>query len=550
MKRKGMFRIPIVFFLSLAANAVCMANSPLSLPPDSDAMNQSSQVLQATSGPRTSPFEPPKENDISFVTDDAPKLDTGCIFSSLGPIEFDIEITRHVGELNNNGTLKNAGALVSAGLLSKKATLVIPAFDVDSDANPSPPFLPEQDRVLFNGEEIGFLSGENNTWKLNTFQIDISKVKFANRAAVGSEPKGAANRVTIEIDVGNSPTQVWCTSVDWGSAGFKAMSPIILVHGNNSDGDFFRRQGFTETLMQQNLLFDDSINLPTTTIAANGSSLNGFIPDIVKSFGVDSVHLVAHSKGGLDSREYLAKFQPTNEQSFTVLSYNTLSTPHNGSVGADLLVLRDQAAIQAAETEFADFPTFTETVINQVGTDAGTPNLTTGFTATFNTTNLPLISNNIIVNTVAADADRNGNDEIDRDPDEYAALRAESQRLQDLDDEFFGQTQSRIAVNIPYQILRGTASVTLTLEQRTGFFGGERTVAILTGNPTPQPLGNDVLVTIPSGQGQNSVAARTSNTQVFEGANGRNHSDVADRGVAQTVVPWIIGAEKKNGDLK
>lgn len=505
---------------------------------------------QQASGPRTSPFEPPEENDRSFVTDAAPKLDTGCIFSSLGPIVFDIEIDRHVGELNPDGTLKHAAALVAAGLLSEKANLIMPAFDVDSEATPPPPFLPEQDRVLFNGEEIGFLSGTNNTWKLNSFQIDIAKVKFAARGAIGNRPAAAKNTVAIEIDVGNFPTQVWCTSIDWGAGDFKAMSPILLVHGNNSDGGFFQRQGFTQALESRNLLFDNSINMATSPIAANGATLDGLIPNLVASFGVDSVHLVAHSKGGLDSREYLASFQPRHDDDFKVLSYSTLSTPHDGSVGADLLIQRDRALQQTTELDFNGFPAFTATVANRLpGADAGTPDLTTWSTSAFNAANLPRVSGDIIFNTVAADADQNGNERIDDNPDEYLELRQESADLQNLHNQ--SQLLARTGVNVAYQILRRVAGVNLMFEQRRRFgVGPRRTVAVLTAVPNPQELGNDVLVTIPSGQGTASVAGRTANTRVFQGAQGRNHSSVANEGVGDVVAGWIIQAERQEGDLR
>ena len=36
----------------------------------------------------------------------------------------------------------------------------------------------------------------------------------------------------------------------------------------------------------------------------------------------------------------------------------------------------------------------------------------------------------------------------------------------------------------------------------------------------------------------------------FVGANGRNHSDVADDGVAATVIPWMRAAERSRGDLR
>ena len=92
----------------------------------------------ATAGPRTSPFEPQKESDRNFVTDAGNKLDTGCIYRSSGPIEFDIDVTRYLGPLNPDGTLANADDLIKAGVLGPTATLTMPGFDVDSSAAATP----------------------------------------------------------------------------------------------------------------------------------------------------------------------------------------------------------------------------------------------------------------------------------------------------------------------------------------------------------------------------------------------------------------------------
>jgi hypothetical protein len=139
---------------------------------------------------------------------------------------------------------------------------------------------------------------------------------------------------------------------------------------------------------------------------------------------------------------------------------------------------------------------------------------------------------------------------IDRSPDEYAELRAESADLTALDNERFGQTRTRIGVNAVYQVLRLTSDVTMTLRFDRRLFGPPKTVAVLTSVPNPTPLGNDVLVPIPSGQGVGGIAGRVKNTTTLTGAEGRNHSSVANAGVAMRVVPWIINIERTNGDLK
>lgn len=503
---------------------------------------------------RTSPFAPPEKNDTTFIVDDAQGLDTGCSFRSEGPLAFEIEVNRFVGEVNADGTLRDVNTLVTNGIISSKATLKLPAYDVDYDADISPYGNPERDVIKFNGVQIkrvgtneALLTGLNDTWILNEFTVPIEIIKFPEKAQIGNATIPRMNTITIDIDQANTDL-FWCTSVDWAALSFKAISPVVLIHGNNSDGGFFDRRGFTSILRARKIPFDNSINMPTSTVRTNGSRLNDYIPAIVKSFGVDSIHLVVHSKGGLDSREYLANFQPANDKNFKVLSYTSLSTPHNGSVLADLQVMRTLAALNASEVEFQGFPTFTKLVSENIPLDIGTINLTTDFTSAFNARNMPHLSKNIVINTVAADADQNNNGEIDRNPDEYSELRAESASLSNIDS--VSHALSRRAVNIPYQILRNTGGITLTYRTESKLFGGTRVVATLTSIPSQTALGNDALVTIPSGQGEGSIATRTTNTFTFTGAQGRNHSSVANAGVASTVIPWIIEVERAIGDMK
>jgi hypothetical protein len=58
----------------------------------------------------------------------------------------------------------------------------------------------------------------------------------------------------------------------------------------------------------------------------------------MNAFGAKKCHLVAHSKGGNDSREYLMRHMPT-EPDVKVLSLFTLSTPFHGTVLSDIIAL-------------------------------------------------------------------------------------------------------------------------------------------------------------------------------------------------------------------
>ena len=240
---------------------------------------------------------------------------------------------------------------------------------------------------------------------------------------------------------------------------------------------------------------------------------------------------------------------PAHEKELKILSYTTLSTPHNGSALADLLVQRDVAMAYAVQ-EFEGFPTFTESILKKKPTDVGQTNLTTAFTAALNARTVSAISRDTVFNTVAADADLNGNGEIDRSPDEYLELRNESAELRNIDASPGGEFVTRGLTDIPYQILRNTQSVGVRYETRTTLLGKNESVAIVIAYPTPQPLGNDVLVTIPSGQGEGSVASRVANTHVFSGSDRRDRSSVADGGVAATVARWLFDIERKTGGLQ
>jgi triacylglycerol esterase/lipase EstA (alpha/beta hydrolase family) len=511
---------------------------------------------------RTSPFDPPEDSDHSFSTDDAPKLDTGCIFRASGPIVFNIEIKRFVGELNSDGTLADADKLIASGALSKTAKLIMPGFDVDSSST-APGVQPERDRVSVNGEEVGFLQGVNNQWILNSFEIDIRKIKFAERGENGSPPSGGVNEIRIDIDTANT-TQAWCTSIDWGSAGFRALSPIILIHGNNSDDDFFVRQGFTQELDERALVYDNKVfgdsraNPTANFISVNTKILNDSIPRIARSIGAKTVHLVAHSKGGLDARSYLANFQPQHDKDFKVISLTTLSTPHDGSVLADLSIERSEAARQASlfGLEFEGFPAFTRQltfVDSQLGIDNGRRNLTTGFVTNFNNLNRQrLASSGTIFNTIAADMDLNSDGGVNRlFPDEFFHLRQESDSLSSIDSKTLGIVSTKIVDNL-YQILRKTRRVHVSYRDVIciPFTNICRRIYTLTSVDNATLLGNDSLVTIPSAQGAGSFRALTTNSFTFEGPNGRNHSNVANRGVAQRVLPWLFTADRTKGGLR
>jgi triacylglycerol lipase len=481
---------------------------------------------------RTSPFTPPEKNDSTFIVDDSPGLDTGCTYRSGGPLVFDIEITRFVGDVNQDGTLKDTSILSENGIIAKTATLTFPAFDVDYNGGGSG-VNPERDVITFNGVEIkragtaeSFLTGENNTWILNEFVVPIEIIKFPVRANSGNSPTPRKNTITIEIDqanIGNNlygTDEYWCTSVDWAALTFNAMPPVVLIHGNGSNGGFWDRRGFTQILNEKKIPYNNSINLPTTTVARNGETLKNDILNVAKTMGVQNIQIVAHSKGGLDTREFLSSYYPAlvKDKKLKIHNFITLSTPHRGSVGADYiraieLTRNFKLENENDRTKLAWWLTIGT---NQDAYNANA-NLTTQWTEEFNkTNNLP---KNINYKSVGADADINNNGHLERN--EYQEMIDESVLPNNFPDSIVNPR-----ANTAYNALGNFKNATIRDTGRDTGFPWHTPIYELVETPTSSFQENDMMVTV------NSAKFTFNFIKQFK----KNHATVADQEVAREVV--------------
>jgi pimeloyl-ACP methyl ester carboxylesterase len=505
---------------------------------------------------------PPIPDDRTFVLDTDTPLDTyRC--SSGTPFEFDIPVTRFAGPTNAAGNLTQINALKQHQLIGTHATLLLMCWDVDSSLA-LPGVKPEMDRVYFNGELVSslypgnslFLTGVSGGWSLNTFRIPIEKVCFPlSPGPSGLPPVPAYNQVRIEVDVANSPGH-WAVAVDWAALQIDAMSPIVFIHGLHQNGDFFQRRGFTLPLDERGLVMHNTMLLPTSSYDDCGDEIERRLPNVASEFGVDSLHLVCHSKGGLDTRAYLADYQRGHDAVFRVLSYTSLASPHDGSVLADMVVERAAAAQRSAAVEFQGFPAFTGLIASMIASDPGYEALQVAETFSFNMTNVPALPRNVVYNAVTGDIDVTGNGRIDLVPDEFADLRAEDASLRNIfNTPVVGPFLAQAGVNAAYLSLRGTQSLYVTTQTRID----GTIVAVIRGVPPPEPVMNDVLVSIASGLGSGTglgpnfgqrIFESGGHTYVFSGAQGRNHSNIADGGVAEVVLPWIADIERAKGDLK
>ena len=223
--------------------------------------------------------------------------------------------------------------------------LRLAVFDVDSSAGSST-VSPEVDTITFNSEDIGpggsqaTLTGVDQGWKVNQFEVPIELVKFArlgSREASGktAPADSALNKIVIRVDQANED-DTWCTAVDWVSLSFGAMSPWALVHGTNAQHDTWefavRGPSAVQHLQPLGVVFEHLIDLEKNGSAdLNALMLQERLSEIAEQFGVRNLHLITHSKGATDSRRMLNAYY-WDHLPFRVLSMFSIGTPSKGTI--------------------------------------------------------------------------------------------------------------------------------------------------------------------------------------------------------------------------
>lgn len=272
---------------------------------------------------------PPQEELGVYVVDSGPGLDTGCTFSSGGPLIISLPVPLVVSPnvLISDGRINPSklATIQQKGVIGSNARISMPVFDIDSNANVNN-IAPEIDIVSFNGKSLGTLQGADNRWTDTNLQVDIGDIKF-----------GQNNEIRVDIDTGNTGNK-WCMSVDWVSIEFDIAIPVVLAHGIAAQSDTWddaTAPGVLSTLDDYGVRYTRFSAKKNGTTATNANILNIKIQDFLDELKSDKVHVIAHSKGGLDTQN-LKALSP----SFEIKSLSTFSTPHLGSVAADLSVIK------------------------------------------------------------------------------------------------------------------------------------------------------------------------------------------------------------------
>lgn len=112
--------------------------------------------------------------------------------------------------------------------------------------------------------------------------------------------------------------------------------PVLLVHGV-----FFRDTKYLnywgripKYLMQNGTTLYYGSQDSARTVEASAKQLANRIQEITSTYGVEKVNIIAHSKGGLDSRYAISNLGIASQ----VASLTTINTPHHGCIFANYLL--------------------------------------------------------------------------------------------------------------------------------------------------------------------------------------------------------------------
>jgi hypothetical protein len=271
-----------------------------------------------------------RERDEVFVADTGGELDQ-YLFVDSSPLNFQLPITRHYGEVDGSGYLKYPYTMMSKGIIPEYALLFIRVYDVDNDYQGSD-VAPERDILRINGQVLyPSLSSGNNTWSTLTYRVPVTYLKFPAPGALGQLPTPAQNQIAIDIDTSNGGQVVWAVEVDWAGLVLPGVRPAALVNGilsGASAWDNFRH------MLDLNGLVSEPVEVGGwSSIADNTDTLLRELPRVKQKYGVERLNIIAHSKGGLDSRSYLRQRQDID----TLVQ---LGTPNRGSECANIPLAR------------------------------------------------------------------------------------------------------------------------------------------------------------------------------------------------------------------
>ncbi len=447
-------------------------------------------------------INPPEEKYGTYVLDTQLNPNSYCAYRRY---QFDLYIPPLVNDyvLNSNQQIDNQylNNMVSNNIISPQAEIRLPVFDIDSHGGSSN-IKPEVDRLSLNGKQIALLAGHNNQWTEDPITVPITEIKF-----------GQNNTFTVDVDIDNNE-QMWCMSVDWISIKFDIMPPVALLHGIDAQAstwDESTAPGVRSTLDELGIKYQAFNAQEHGSAKTNGTLLAQQIGNFLKPMQAENVHLIAHSKGGLDAKYSISQ---SNQYDFKALSLSTISTPHLGSVAADIRQLEELYTARWYRNEADNDPGYATSFIYLPNFGPQPPGLfdLTTFSALYIQQKLPP---NIPMFSVGANADKNHNDQLESD---------ESNGLFPLLIHF--------AAKISWQTLRYYSDIKFVKQIKQPVQGSPTpyTVTIYDAPPLSTLRANDIVITTES--------ATPSFTQSL-GIYSANHSTIKNSTIINKIISRI-----------
>jgi len=162
---------------------------------------------------------------------------------------------------------------------------------------------------------------------------------------------------------------------------FSLKYPVVLVHGiasSDTDGIFHAWGRIPERLREHGIAVFLGNTDAWGSIESNAAILKTSIENILQETGSEKVNIIAHSKGGIDSRYLIWRYDFADK----IISLTTISTPHRGAVLADRIYNQNYARSPLLLNAIDEFGRLS----GDRYPDTHTVNyqLTTGFMAEFN----------------------------------------------------------------------------------------------------------------------------------------------------------------------
>lgn len=275
--------------------------------------------------------------------------------------EIDISVPRYIGpympSFEHGRTLADYVALDTLGAFAKLSVRLTGASGVELgvlvrnlQTNGEWRPLEIYDPTIADAPRHQAVVSLAETERDHTAELTFPSEQLALAPARHTSAVNSFKLVVTRIDLPAEGTRAVTVTA---SLDFFAQAPIVLVHGINDTPancwhdfvDEVSRAGFIGDTEVDFAGLSDKPGLDGDPPTYNGSVVDDVariqlrLARILEDYGTSDVHLIGHSKGGLDLVNFLAGPYPAMKDAgiVRVLTLQTLASPHAGSVMADIV---------------------------------------------------------------------------------------------------------------------------------------------------------------------------------------------------------------------